>query len=152
MYFSHKKKFDDFLYNLNQNALYHNSSRQHIILLEWERLQQIEQVLRNLGAKEIEGRCGDKGEEWTLKKEEGKGVGSAESTRADKGESGTLTKVHIYGITRATSAHTKDGGSLDGEIVGIFRFPRTCDSTDSVRFSRWVQFSHLWQLSVDALT
>uniref|UniRef100_A0A673WQ44 Lysophospholipid acyltransferase 5 n=1 Tax=Salmo trutta TaxID=8032 RepID=A0A673WQ44_SALTR len=71
-----------------------------------------------------------------IKERGGKGEESAKSTRADKGESGTLTKVHIYGITRATSAHTKDGGSLDGEIVGIFRFPRTCGSTDSVRFSR----------------
>ena len=35
-----------------------------------------------------------------------------------------------------TSAHLKDGGSLIGEIVGIFRFPRTGGAINFICLNR----------------
>lgn len=58
--------------------------------------------------------------------------------RAGKGESGRRVLHNIGNNRGVTSAHTKDGGSLYGGIVGIFRFPRTGCSADSVNFARWV--------------
>lgn len=39
---------------------------------------------------------------------------------------------------RDVSAHKKDGGSLAGETVGVFRFSRASGSTNVIYFIRWV--------------